>query len=137
MKAGSIGDISLDEAVSRSEGKMTSAYLKNIKKIHGIKRVLFANGTPTFSLMQQGPAGDCYFFSGTGWIVTHRTDEISRCIKTLGKEKYAVKFPGALPVIVTAPTDAEMAFNDSPIKNAGRSPIPPPASILAEAGSTT
>ena len=114
MKAGKIGDISLDEAISRCKGKMTSAYLKNIKKINGIKRELFANGSPTFSLMQQGPAGDCYFFSGTGWIVTYRIEEISRCIKTFGKEKFAVKFPGSLPVIVTAPTDAEMAYNDSP-----------------------
>ena len=114
MKAGKIGDISLDEAISRSKGKMTSAYMKNIKKINGIKRELFANGGPTFSLMQQGPAGDCYFFSGTGWIVTYRIEEISRGIKTMGKEKFAVKFPGSLPVIVTAPTDAEMAFNDSP-----------------------
>jgi len=93
---------------------MTSAYLNNIKKINGIQRVLFAHGRPTFELMQQGPAGDCYFFSGTGWMAIYRNAEIIRCIKPLENGNYKVNFPNHSEAVVTEPTDAEIAYNDSP-----------------------
>lgn len=115
MKADNLDDIGLDEAISRSKGKMTSAYLKNVKKINGIQRVLYANGTPTFELMQQGPAGDCYFFSGTGWMAVYRNAEIVRCIRQLENGKYKVKFPNSAEAVVSEPTDAEIAYNDSPL----------------------
>ncbi len=100
-------------AMAPPDPKILKVYQGNVLKLQGAKRVLFANGKPTFTLLQQGPPGDCYFFSGTGWIALYRPEVIVKAITPLPGERYRVRFPNGDEAEVTAPTDAELAINDS------------------------
>ena len=88
-------------------------YRTGVAKLRTAQRTLYASGTPDFSRLEQGPAGDCYFFSGAGWIARYRPEVIVRAIAALPDGSFQVTFPNGDSAVVTAPTDAEMAFNDS------------------------
>ena len=100
-------------AMAVQEPKIPKIYLGNVLKLQGARRVLFANGKPTFGLLQQGPPGDCYFFSGTGWMALYRPEVIVKSITPLPGDRYRVRFPNGDETEVSAPTDAELAINDS------------------------
>lgn len=106
--------LSLDEAAGLSDKKILSFYVKAAVKLKNLKRVLFASGKPDFNKLQQGPATDCYFFSGTGWIARNRPDVITKAIKEVPGKGYNVVFPDGQEALVSQPTDAEIAYNDSP-----------------------
>ena len=100
-------------AMAIQDPKILKLYEGNVLKLQGAKRVLFANGKPTFTLLQQGPPGDCYFFSGTGWMALYRPEVIVKAITPLPGDRYRVRFPNGDEAEVTSPTDAELAINDS------------------------
>ncbi len=91
-----------------------SFYSESAAKLKSVKRVLFASGRPDFSKLRQGPATDCYFFSGTGWIAKFRPEVITGAIKEIPGKGFRVVFPDGEEALVSPPTDAEMAYNDSP-----------------------
>jgi len=105
--------LTYEEAISNCSDKNEDTYKQLVLKIRNTNRTLFANGKPTFSLMKQGPEGDCYFFSGVGWIAKYRHEVIIKAIKVLPDKKYKVKFPNGDEAEITEPTDAEIAFNYS------------------------
>lgn len=105
--------VDLAAATVIDDQKVISVYRNNVLKLRRAKRVLFANGQPTFDLLQQGPAGDCYFFSATGWMARYRPAEIMNAISQLDDGRYLVRFPNGDDATVTPPTDAELAVNDS------------------------
>ena len=102
----------MSTAAAINDPKILKIYHDNILKLQRAKRTLFASGRPTFGLLQQGPSGDCYFFSATGWIASNRPSDITRAISQQG-DGYHVRFPNGNEASVTAPTDSELAINDS------------------------
>lgn len=82
-------------------------------KLGRVNRSLFAKGRPDFAKMRQGPAGDCYLFSGAGWWAYHQPNRIVQMIQELPDDHYLVLFPDGEQVVVSAPTDTELACNES------------------------
>ena len=89
------------------------SYQAYVTKLGKANRSLFADGKPTFARMKQGPAGDCYLFSGAGWWAYTLPQRIVEMIQPLPDDHYLVLFPDGEQVIVTAPTDTELACNES------------------------
>ena len=106
-------DIDRDAALAVDDERIVSLYYDNVLKLRAVRRVLFANGQPSFERLQQGPAGDCYFFSATGWMARFRPQVLMSAIVPLVDDRYRVAFPNGETVEVAAPTDAELAVNDS------------------------
>jgi hypothetical protein len=88
-------------------------YRALVAKLGKVNRSLFAAGKPNFARMKQGPAGDCYLFSGAGWWAYTMPRRIVEMIQPLPDDHYLVLFPDGEQVIVTAPTDTELACNES------------------------
>ncbi|MFA6583499.1 MAG: hypothetical protein WCS77_04305 [Elusimicrobiaceae bacterium] len=107
--------VSKQDAASLTDPTTMAAYNEMSAKLKTMSRAVFSSGGPDFEKMQQHPATDCYFYSGTGWIAKYRPDVIKKAIKTLGEKGYRVTFPSGEDAIVAAPTDAEIAYNDSPM----------------------
>jgi len=105
--------VDLAGAVAIDDPKILDRYYRNVLKLRRVKRVLFANGQPTFELLQQGPVGDCYFFSASGWMARNRPADVMNAITRLDDGRFRVRFANGDEATVTAPTDAEMAINDS------------------------
>jgi hypothetical protein len=113
MKNEKIESITYEEAINSCSGKNEETYKQLVLKLRNANRSLFANGKPTFSLMKQGPEGDCYFFSGAGWIAKYRPEVIIKAIEIISNNKYNVRFPNGDEAEISEPTDAEIAFNYS------------------------
>ena len=105
--------VDLAGAMAIDDAPTLTVYHKNVLKLSRAKRTLFANGQPTFELLQQGPPGDCYFFSATGWMARNRPREVMRAITALEDGRFRVHFANGNEATVTGPTDAELAINDS------------------------
>ncbi len=82
-------------------------------KLGRVNRTLFARGRPDFAKMQQGPAGDCYLFSGAGWWAYYQPNRIVQMIQPLPDDHYFVLFPDGEQVVVSMPTDTELAYNEA------------------------
>lgn len=105
--------LTLDTALELVSGDKTETNFKRTAvKLRNANRALFAKGLPDFDKMQQGHATDCYFLSGTGWIAKYRPEVIANAI-TKEADTYTVKFPSGERASFAAPTDAEIALNDS------------------------
>jgi hypothetical protein len=107
------GPVDRTTAVALADPKVLKRYRTGVAKLRSTSRVLFASGGPVFSRLQQGPAGDCYFFSGAGWIARYRPRIIVQAIAPLPDGRSQVTFPNGDAATVTPPTDGEMAANDS------------------------
>ena len=107
------GPVSRAAAVGLGDEKALRSYRTFVAKLRSTRRVLFAPGAPDFSRLQQGPAGDCYFFSGAGWIARYRPEVITKAITVLPDGRFQVTFPNGDSATVTPPTDSELAVNDS------------------------
>lgn len=105
--------VDLAAAIAIDDPKILDRYFRNVLKLRRVKRVLFANGQPTFELLQQGPVGDCYFFSASGWMARNRPGDVMNAITRLDDGRFRVRFADGDEATVTAPTDAELAINDS------------------------
>ena len=105
--------VDLATAAAIDDPKIIDRYYRNVLKLLRVKRVLFANGQPTFELLQQGPVGDCYFFSATGWMAKNRPGDVMNAITQLDDGRFQVRFANGDEATVTPPTDAELAVNDS------------------------
>jgi hypothetical protein len=113
LRKNKLDSIDKASAIAIEDDKTLERYQKDVAKLKGVNRVLFAPGQPDFNTMAQGPAGDCYFFSGTGWIAKYRSEVIKKAITLKSDKTYQVVFPNGDEATVAEPTDAEMAFNDS------------------------
>jgi len=100
-------------ACAINDPKALSFYAASVRKLRAANRSLFPNAAPTFNALEQGPAGDCYFFSGTGWMAKYRPQTIVQAITALPGNRFLVRFPGGDSAEVAAPTDAEMANNNA------------------------
>ncbi|MEI7703796.1 MAG: hypothetical protein WCK73_04275 [Deltaproteobacteria bacterium] len=107
------GPATRDAAVAIDDPKTLKRYRVGVAALRAVNRKLFASGGPNFSQMQQGPAGDCYLFSGAGWTARYRPEVIVRAIAPLPDGSYRVTFPNGDGATVTPPTDGELAVNDS------------------------
>ncbi len=105
--------VDLPTAAAIDNDKILDIYYKNVLKLRNVKRTLFANGAPTFELLQQGPSGDCYFFSASGWMAKNRPHEVMNAVTTLEGGGYRVRFANGDEASVAPPTDAELAINAS------------------------
>lgn len=105
--------VDLATAAAIDDPKIMERYYRNVLKLRRVKRVLFANGQPTFELLQQGPVGDCYFFSASGWMARNRPGDVMNAITRLDDGRFRVRFANGDEATITAPTDAELAINDS------------------------
>jgi hypothetical protein len=105
--------VDLATAATIDDEKIVTVYTNNVLKLRRARRALFANGRPTFELLQQGPPGDCYFFSASGWMAKNRPDDVMNAITPLDDGRFRVRFANGDEAVVTPPTDAELAINDS------------------------
>ena len=101
-------------AIALQDDQILNTYYTNVIKLNNIDRRLYAKGEPGFETLKQGPAGDCYFFSGTGWMALYRKEVIMRSIHKRPDGQWRVSFPNGDEAVVTTPTDAELALNDAP-----------------------
>ncbi|MEI6286803.1 MAG: C2 family cysteine protease [Bacillota bacterium] len=105
--------------VAQSNKVAKEHFAKFLKEVPNIKRSLYANSlSPNFALLQQGPVGDCFIFSGLGWLAKYRPQVIKNAIQEVssnnGKtKKYLVSFPNGYRVKIAEPTDSEILFNTS------------------------
>ncbi len=88
-------------------------YEKEKRSLTQASHALYAKGQPNFLALQQGPIGDCFFFSGLGWLAHYRPQVIMDSIEALPDGRYKVVFPNGMQVTVDKPTDGEMLFFNS------------------------
>ena len=107
------GPIDRATAVAIDDPRTLRNYRRNVAKLRGAARVLFAPGAPTLTTIEQGPAGDCHFVSAVGWNVLRRPDVVRRAIQPLPDGGHRVTFPDGSSATISAPTDTELALQDS------------------------
>ena len=74
---------------------------------------LYAGEGPDFSVMKQGPIGDCYFFCMTGYLALKHPNKIRHMIQAGPSGGYTVQFLDGETFPVPAPTEAELLINNS------------------------
>ncbi len=74
---------------------------------------LYAGEGPDFSVMKQGPIGDCYFFCMTGYLALKHPNKIRHMIQSGPNGNYTVQFLDGETFPVSAPTEAELLINNS------------------------
>lgn len=109
------GQLSRAQALDMAANNNTlqTQYVHFIDSLPQLSRNLYATGKPNFSALKQGPIGDCFFFSGIGWLTEYRPQVIQQAIVAEPNGQYRVKFPNGVQTVVTAPTDAEILFFNS------------------------
>ncbi|MDR3637607.1 MAG: hypothetical protein P4L84_27625 [Isosphaeraceae bacterium] len=96
-----------------AKAKLEHDYRTAVEKLGKVERSLFAGGRPNFEKMRQGPAGDCYLFSGAGWWAYFHPERLVEMIRPLSDGRFHVRFPDGEQAVVTPPTDTELAYNES------------------------
>lgn len=88
------------------------------RKLAATPRELFPEKLPRLDAIKQGDVGDCFFMSMFGAMVFMQPEKVCRMIEKLDGRKYAVHFDGVpRPVVIGAPTDAEIALNTTAERN--------------------
>lgn len=107
--------IALSQAIelANTDKPLQTRYANLAASLPTINRQLYASGQPNFAALHQGPIGDCFFFSGIGWLALNRPQVIMQAIQPLPNGQYQVKFPNGPQVVVPTPTDAEILFFNS------------------------
>lgn len=83
----------------------------SLKRINLAKRHLFSEGGPQLKTVHQGRMGNCFSLAPLGAMVHLRPEYISgQMIRELEDGRYEVRF-GQVKVIVTRPTDCEIALS--------------------------
>ncbi len=105
-------------ALAQPEGKPSvfraEGHFKTYVKMLGtMAPELYARGRPDFKAMRQGPIGDCYFFSLTGFLAARHPDRIREMITRDSRGNYVVRFFDGETYPVPNPTEAEMLVNNS------------------------
>ena len=109
------GQLSQAQALEMAANDHTlqTQYAQFIDSLLQLNRSLYASGKPNFPALKQGPIGDCFFFSGIGWLAEYRPQVIQQAIVAEPNGQYRVNFPNGAQTVVTAPTDAEILFFNS------------------------
>ena len=109
------GQLARTQAVEMAANNHTlqTQYAQFIDSLPQLNSSLFASGKPNFSALKQGPIGDCFFFSGIGWLAEYRPQVIQQAIIEEPNGQYLVKFPNGAQTRVAEPTDAEILFFNS------------------------
>ena len=106
--------VALDKAKGPAQPFHAEArYQTYLKVLQSAVPRLYAGSGPNFSAMQQGPIGDCYFFSITGFLASRHPQKIRQMIQAGPNGNYVVKFLDGESFPVGAPTQAEMLVNNS------------------------
>ncbi|WP_319404380.1 C2 family cysteine protease [uncultured Anaeromusa sp.] len=106
--------LNMDSVLKMAERPiLQEGYQKELQSLAQASHELYASGQPNFSVLKQGPIGDCFFFSGIGWLANYRPQVLMNAITPLSDGRYKVVFPNNLQVVVNRPTDAEMLFFNS------------------------
>jgi hypothetical protein len=90
-----------------------SQFRHNLAVLATINHKLYAGDGPNFAAMHQGPIGDCYFFSVTGYLAARDPERLTRMIVAEHGGNFAVHFGDGERLAVPAPTDAEILINNS------------------------
>ena len=99
---------------SRRPFNFEAQFRRHVKVLRTLVPRLFAGTRPDFHAMRQGPIGDCYFFSLTGYLAARRPQKIVRMIEPEPHGTFRVRFLDGEVIAVSAPTQAEMLVNNSP-----------------------
>ena len=76
--------------------------------------ITFADsGQPSFPRMQQGGIGDCFFYSGLGWLALHYPQAIQQAIQG-SYPHYTVSFSGSVPLktVDSSPRNVDVVLSD-------------------------
>ncbi|MBX6312261.1 MAG: hypothetical protein IRY99_04980 [Isosphaeraceae bacterium] len=90
-----------------------SHYRRNLGVLATLVRRLYAGRGPNFQVMRQGPIGDCYFFSLTGYLAARTPQKIAHMIQPQADGHYLVRFGNGVAVRVPNPSEAEVLVNNS------------------------
>ena len=90
-----------------------SQFRHNLAVLETINRKLYAGDKPNFAAMHQGPIGDCYFFSITGYMAARDPERLMRMIVSEPGGSFVVRLGDGESLHVPPPTDAEILINNS------------------------
>jgi hypothetical protein len=99
-----------DLAPGSGDTSFDRAYRRYASRIASTRRHLFPDGPVEYRTLHQGDLGDCFFLAGVGAVLHRDPGEITRMIRDGDSGSFTVSFPGAKPVTVDPPTDAEIAM---------------------------
>lgn len=99
--------------LAAADSPTSKQYDTFVESLGSMSRELYASGKPNFDALKQGPIGDCFFFSGIGWLAKYRPQTIVKTITPLSNGQYQVSFPNGMKAMVSAPTDSEVLFFNS------------------------
>lgn len=97
----------LDIRESLKEAQQAAAYVARSGQ------AIAESGLPGASAVRQGQIGDCFLISAIAAVVSVDPAAFSKMIADNGDGTYTVRFPGADPVVVTAPSEAELLWGAS------------------------
>jgi hypothetical protein len=92
-----------------------SQFRHNLAVLASINHKLYAGDGPNFAAMHQGPIGDCFFFSVTGYMVARDPERLKRMIEAEHGGNFVVHLGDGEHFPVHAPSDAEILINNSAI----------------------
>ncbi|WP_309709477.1 C2 family cysteine protease [Armatimonas sp.] len=98
--------------------ELGKTYSNALQKIQKTRRVLFAPGAPALTEFHQGRLGDCFFLAPIGAAIARDAAAVRAMFTQQTPGTFSVAFPGVAPVVVTAPTDTELALT-SATENSG------------------
>ena len=93
--------------------QLDGTYRDLVARLPLIPRTLFVDGIPHFDRLRQGQAGDCFLFSGAGWMARFHPHRLVDMIRPLPGDRFEVRFPSGDHVVVAAPTDTEILMNET------------------------
>lgn len=100
------------DSPSNDPPKWQSLYMSSYQRITRANRELFAGGKPSLDKLRQGRLGDCYCLAPLGAVCFRDPDDVVKMITPTKDGKYSVKI-GKETIVVTPPTDAELALSGS------------------------
>jgi hypothetical protein len=88
-------------------------YRHNLAVLGSINHKLYAGEGPDFAALHQGPIGDCYFFSVTGYLAACDPQRLMRMLAAEPNGGFLVRLGDGESLQIRAPTDAEILVNNS------------------------
>ncbi len=94
-------------------------YADRVRLLRKLPRALFTPGAPSPKFLRLGPGGDDALFAVMDGLAESRPNVLKHALCELPDGRFRVTLPGAEPLTIAAPTDAELARNDDAVTLSG------------------
>lgn len=107
---GELTTANLRHLPDKDKARLLSLYKQFLKRINGAtNRDLYPSGAPQLTTIHQGRMGNCYCLAPLGAMLNRDPQDIANLFSVQPGGNVLVRFAGG-PVLVTPPTDAELAL---------------------------